>query len=216
MPWRRGAVASHQPQEHKFWVRISPWCSLWFYGNALCKIFFAKITLLCEDGAKNSVARWYNFKPKIPIWVNFGGSCNGRCWYLYCMDVWSIFWNFSDIFNVHLVYFVVIWYIFPRFGMLYQEKSGNPGKKLKKKLSDKTCSDLGSQHPTDVINLKRWHQISTSVFHWQSKLSFLLLEFSKLIGELLSQFNARPVLLYNAWKTFYYNMYNILTNRPAM
>jgi hypothetical protein len=23
--------------------------------------------------------------------------------------------------------FVVIWYISPRFGMLYQEKSGNPG-----------------------------------------------------------------------------------------
>jgi hypothetical protein len=40
------------------------------------------------------------------------------------------------IFYVHLVYFtaignilwpcfVIIWYIFPRFGMLYQEKSGN-------------------------------------------------------------------------------------------
>jgi hypothetical protein len=25
------------------------------------------------------VARWYIFKPKIPIWVNFGESCNGRC-----------------------------------------------------------------------------------------------------------------------------------------
>jgi hypothetical protein len=24
-------------------------------------------------------------------------------------------------------YFLVIWYIFPHFGMLYQEKSGNPG-----------------------------------------------------------------------------------------
>jgi hypothetical protein len=26
-----------------------------------------------------------------------------------------------------LVYFIVIWYIFPRFGMLCQQKSGNPG-----------------------------------------------------------------------------------------
>jgi hypothetical protein len=26
----------------------------------------------------------------------------------------------------HLVHFVVIWYIFSRFGMLYREKSGNP------------------------------------------------------------------------------------------
>jgi hypothetical protein len=24
------------------------------------------------------VARWFVFKPKIQIWVNFGGSCNGR------------------------------------------------------------------------------------------------------------------------------------------
>jgi hypothetical protein len=30
-------------------------------------------------------------------------------------------------FCVHLVHFVAIWYIFPRFGILYQEKSGNPG-----------------------------------------------------------------------------------------
>jgi hypothetical protein len=28
-----------------------------------------------------------------------------------------------------LVYFTVIWYIFPRFGILYQEKSGNPATK---------------------------------------------------------------------------------------
>jgi hypothetical protein len=26
----------------------------------------------------------------------------------------------------HLVYFTAIWCIFPRFGMLYREKSGNP------------------------------------------------------------------------------------------
>jgi hypothetical protein len=31
-----------------------------------------------------------------------------------------------EIFHGHLVYFVVIWYIFPRFGILYREKSGNP------------------------------------------------------------------------------------------
>jgi hypothetical protein len=36
---------------------------------------------------------------------------------------------FTAIGNIlwHLVYFVVIWYIFPRFGILDQEKSGNPG-----------------------------------------------------------------------------------------
>jgi hypothetical protein len=39
---------------------------------------------------------------------------------------WSIFRPLEISFG-HLVYFVVIWYISPRFGILYQEKSGNPG-----------------------------------------------------------------------------------------
>jgi hypothetical protein len=56
---------------------------------------------------------------------------------------WGIFWNgrmqvyFIAVwyFYDHLEYFVVIWYILhpPRFGMLYQEKSGNPS-------LDKTCT----------------------------------------------------------------------------
>jgi hypothetical protein len=33
-----------------------------------------------------------------------------------------LFGIFCDLF----VYFIVIWYIFPRFGTLYQDKSGNP------------------------------------------------------------------------------------------
>jgi hypothetical protein len=28
------------------------------------------------------VARWHVFKPKIQIWLNFGGACNGRFWYI--------------------------------------------------------------------------------------------------------------------------------------
>jgi hypothetical protein len=56
------------------------------------------------------VARWHIFKPKFPVWVNFEGFCNGR--------FWSILWPFY-LFYGHLVYFIVIWYIFPRFGMLY-------------------------------------------------------------------------------------------------
>jgi hypothetical protein len=34
------------------------------------------------------------------------------------------------IFYGHLLHFVVIWYIFPRFGMFYQAKSGNPRRRL--------------------------------------------------------------------------------------
>jgi hypothetical protein len=47
------------------------------------------------------VARWYIFEPKEQIWVFFGGSCNGRCWY--------ILWTFG-LFYGHLVYLMYIGY----------------------------------------------------------------------------------------------------------
>jgi hypothetical protein len=46
------------------------------------------------------VARWHSFKPKIPIWVIFGGSCNGR------FVLWPI-----GLFYGHWIYFGAIWYI---------------------------------------------------------------------------------------------------------
>jgi hypothetical protein len=71
------------------------------------------------------VARWFVFKAKIQIWVNFGGSWNGRWWY--------ILWTLGPFYGL-LLYFMDIWFIvrgnlvyFSRFGTLYQEKSGNPG-----------------------------------------------------------------------------------------
>jgi hypothetical protein len=72
-------------------------------------------------------------KTKIPIWINYGGSCNGRCRY--------ILWPFGLFFG-HLVYFTAIMSIlhtvilcvlwpsgifsgcllhFTHFGMLYHE-----------------------------------------------------------------------------------------------
>jgi hypothetical protein len=41
--------------------------------------------------------------PKIPIWANVGGYCNGRCWYM--------MWPLGLVFYGHFVYFVAIWYI---------------------------------------------------------------------------------------------------------
>jgi hypothetical protein len=49
------------------------------------------------------VARWYIFKPKIPIWVNFSASCKERCWPFYC----------------HFVYFMAIWYVFGSFWYIF-------------------------------------------------------------------------------------------------
>jgi hypothetical protein len=44
---------------------------------------------------------------------------------VYFMVLWSILRPFEN-FCGHLVNFIVIWWIFSRFGMFYQEKSGNP------------------------------------------------------------------------------------------
>jgi hypothetical protein len=78
------------------------------------------------------VARWHIFKPKIPLWVNFGGSYNGRCWcILWLFGLFSSFWYILWPFGI----FLVIWYIPPpRFGMFCKEKSGNPGQQPRRDL----------------------------------------------------------------------------------
>jgi hypothetical protein len=53
------------------------------------------------------LARWFIFLPKITIWVNFGWSYIGRCWYI------LVYLRPFRIFVAILVYFMVIWYIFP-------------------------------------------------------------------------------------------------------
>jgi hypothetical protein len=40
---------------------------------------------------------------------------------VYFMVIWNILWLFGNV--------LVIWYIFPRLGILCLEKSGNPGAK---------------------------------------------------------------------------------------
>jgi hypothetical protein len=44
---------------------------------------------------------------------------------LYFMTIWPILRPLEIVYG-HLIYFVALWYIFPRFGILAQEKSGNP------------------------------------------------------------------------------------------
>jgi hypothetical protein len=56
------------------------------------------------------------FKTKNP---NFGNILEGR-------KYWYILWSF-EIFYEYMGYFMTFWYIFPAFGIMYLEKSGNPG-----------------------------------------------------------------------------------------
>jgi hypothetical protein len=59
--------------------------------------------------------------------LNLGSFWSVLQWKMcvYFWDIWSISQPFCLSYG-NLVTLVVIWYIFPRFGMLYQEKSGNP------------------------------------------------------------------------------------------
>jgi hypothetical protein len=78
--------------------------------------------------AVRGVARWFVCKPKIQIWVNFGGPWNGKC----CHNLWNTIWPFGTFYE-HLGHFMTIWYILCSFGTLFpvlvsftKEKSGIP------------------------------------------------------------------------------------------
>jgi hypothetical protein len=66
------------------------------------------------------VARWFSFKPKIPIWENFGGSCNGYYWYI--LWPFGLFTAIGNILWPFGIFYGLFWYIFPHFGILYQDE----------------------------------------------------------------------------------------------
>jgi hypothetical protein len=75
------------------------------------------------------------FQTKNPNLGKFWGVLQWKI-LVYIMTIWSIL-LLLGIFYGHLVYFLIIWYIFPRFGILDREKSGNPGLGREIKIRDK-------------------------------------------------------------------------------
>jgi hypothetical protein len=67
------------------------------------------------------------------------------------MTIWSILLQL-EIFYSHLVYFMVIWYNFPRFDILDQEKSGNPAREQKKRSQNKA----GWSHSGACVRVARF------------------------------------------------------------
>jgi hypothetical protein len=64
------------------------------------------------------VAGWHICIPKISIWVFYTLPFGIFCGHLvYFVVIWYIFWPFGIICG-YLVYFMAIWYISSRFGML--------------------------------------------------------------------------------------------------
>jgi hypothetical protein len=77
-----------------------------------------------SDGRKAGLPDGLFSNQKSKFWVNFGGSCNGRCWYILrtlgpsygllldFMDIWYTSWKFGIFLS--------------RFGIFVPKKSGNP------------------------------------------------------------------------------------------
>jgi hypothetical protein len=77
------------------------------------KIYLAIATLI-RNSAR--VARWFVFKPKIPIWVNFGGPYAGIFYghLEYFTVICNISWPFGNIVVIWYRYFPAFWYIVSR------------------------------------------------------------------------------------------------------
>jgi hypothetical protein len=97
------------------------WCPQWSKNETLC----------CLRDANNE-ALFYSSQCCQMICFQIKHPNLGKFWrvlqckiLVYFMTIRSIL-LILEMFYGHLVCFVVIWYIFPSFGILCQEKSGNP------------------------------------------------------------------------------------------
>jgi hypothetical protein len=71
-----------------------------------------------------------NFRTKNRTLGKFGRALDWKM-LLYYIAIWNIWLTFG-IFYDYLVHFVIIWYILSGFGIMCQEKSGNPAHANKK------------------------------------------------------------------------------------
>jgi hypothetical protein len=102
--------AIFSPRKKIFFVLTHFWVTLW----AIFSKTHLAILVPCYPRCNNCdqerdlirVARCFLFKPKVPIWVNFGGPKIGKCWYIYG----------------YLEYLTDIWYIFPVW-VIFTEKN---------------------------------------------------------------------------------------------
>jgi hypothetical protein len=172
--WKGGVPV--QPRLHKAYLHEPCICVTWCRtamrdtngknpivmsrGNARHKW---KKSYCCVTRCRATGLSFFVYIHKI-ILEYFGGPWNGNSWYTYFMAVWNILWQFG-IFYASLVYFVVIWLIF-HFGILYQEKSGNPGMYHQESAPPK-CS----------IFLSPWFIPSVLSFRWPSVCVHLVVSF---------------------------------------
>jgi hypothetical protein len=66
------------------------------------------------------------FQAKNPTLGKFWRALDWKM-FTYCMAIWNILRIFGMFYD-HLVHFVFLWHSFSGFGIMHQEKSGNPGR----------------------------------------------------------------------------------------
>jgi hypothetical protein len=91
-------------------MRIQKHKIVWSNQNAVIEKSQDNLKTQIGNAPIDRVARWFVFKPKIQIWVNYGGSCTGRCWY--------ILWTLGPFYSL-LLYFMDIWYSSWQFGISF-------------------------------------------------------------------------------------------------
>jgi hypothetical protein len=94
-------------------VQSSLICIQWIRSRPIDPFIrhFGQIHFVCNSSGLPDIR--YIFEPKIPIWVNFGGSFNGRCSYI-LRPLGLLYIRPYGIFCGHLAYFSPFWYVVPR------------------------------------------------------------------------------------------------------
>jgi hypothetical protein len=112
VPGRRGGRGARNGEKTFFWRKREMYTLVFFPRWGLVLTTENKEGKGLLSGLPEGM---YSFRPKIPIWVNFGGSCNERCWYI--LQTRGLFYV---IFYGNLVCFPVL------VCCMYQQRSGIP------------------------------------------------------------------------------------------
>jgi hypothetical protein len=114
------------------------------------------------------------FQTKNPNLGKFWGFLQWKI-FVYFMTIWSIL-RTLEIFYGHLVHFVVIWYISPRFGILYQEISDNPGPDMKTHTNKFFFKYVGLAYQSRVLKNKYLVKVSFLIFRIKVNHSIIHIE----------------------------------------
>jgi hypothetical protein len=112
-------IGEIQSREPPVWITGEKWLFVFFVVllSRACLHFLLRFKTFGSSEAEPGLPDGLFSNQKIPIWVNFGGSCNGLVHFMGLFyDYWVYFvaiWHISHMYG-HLVYFFPFWYVLLR------------------------------------------------------------------------------------------------------